>query len=242
MNILKFPMIIGALLILPTICQAKIIKDIPVPTGYARVEYGDSSYSAWIQRLPLKEDNVILGYDGEPIISPFYSILAVVDMSILFNQDLEQCADWCFRFWAEFHKQSGNLNRLYLFDYNGRPHYYRESGNNFKLFLKRAMTIANSYSLKKGCQSVDVSDLQPVDMLVQNQRGGVGHVSVVMDVCQNGKGDQLYLMGYSFMPAQQFHLEKARAENGRAGWFSITEYKQYLKRYLDYDEPAYRRF
>ena len=178
--------IIVALFILSAICQAKTIKDLPVPSGHKRVEYAESSYSAWIQRLPIKEENIILGHDGKAVISSFYSILAVVDLPMLFRQDLEQCADWCFRFWAEFHKQSGSLNQLYLFDYNGRPHYYVENGTNYKLVLKRVMTIANSYSLKKGCQSVDEIDLRPGDMLVQNQTGGVGHVSVVMDVWQAG--------------------------------------------------------
>ena len=232
----------GVLFILPTICQAKVIKDILIPSGYERVEYADSSYSAWIQRLPIKDDNVILGYDGEPIISPLYSVLAVIDMPMLFSQDLEQCADWCFRFRAEYFKQTGRLKQLYLFDYNGKRRYYRDSGKPYKGFLKWTMGNANSYSVKKGCQSVDEIDLRPGDMLVQNQTGGVGHVSVVMDVCQDGKGDQLYLMGYSFVPAQQFHLEKAKAENGRAGWFSIAEYRKYLKRYLDFGDPAYKRF
>ncbi len=242
MKSLKYPIIIVALFILFAICQAKTIKDLPVPSGYKRVEYAESSYSAWIQRLPLKDDNIILGYDGEPVSFPFYSVLAVIDMPMLFRQDIEQCADWCFRFWAEFYKQSGHLNQLCLYDYNGRPRYYRNSGNNFKGFLKWAMATANSYSLKKGCRSIDVSDLQPGDMLVQNKGGGVGHVSVVMDVCQDGKGDCRYLMGYGFMPAQQFHLEKAMAEDGKDGWFSISEYRQHLRIYLNFGDPTYKRF
>jgi hypothetical protein len=242
MKILKFLMIIGALLVLPTICQAKIIKDMPVPLGYVRVEYADSSYSAWIQRLPLKEDNVILGYNGKPIISPFYNILAVVDMPMLFNQDLEQCADWCFRFRAEYFKQTGRLEQLYLFDYSGKHRYYRYSGKPYKGFLKWALGNANSYSVKKGCQSVDEINLRPGDMLVQNKTGGVGHVSVVMDVCQDGKGDQRYLIGYSFMPAQQFHLEKAGADQGREGWFTLAGYREYLRKHFYFGEPAYRRF
>ena len=229
----------GALLIVPAICQARVLKDIPIPSGYARVEYADSSYSGWIQRLPIKDDNVILGCDGKPVISPRYSVLAVVDMPMLFSRDLEQCADWCFRFRAEYFKQTGRLEQLYLFDYNGKRRYYRDSGQPYKGFLKWTMDNANSYSLKKGCRSVEEKDLRPGDMLVQNQTGGVGHVSVVMDVCRGGR---LYLIGYSFMPAQQFHLEKGRAENGRAGWFSIEEYRQYLKRYLDFGNPAYKRF
>jgi hypothetical protein len=242
MNILTYQILISALFILPNICQARVIKDLPVPCEYERISYADSTYSSWIQSLPIKEDNIILGHDGKPIISSLYNILAVVDMPMLFRQDLEQCADWCFRFRGEFYKQRGRLNQLYLFDYNGKPKFYRDSGMNFKKFLLRAMVSANSYSLKKGCRSIDVSDLRPGDMLVQNHTGGVGHVSVVMDACHDGKGVSLYLMGYSFMPAQQFHLERNRVENGKCGWFTIAEYLQYLEQFLNYGEPAYKRF
>ncbi|MDQ7797592.1 MAG: DUF4846 domain-containing protein [Candidatus Edwardsbacteria bacterium] len=226
----------------PSICQARGLKDVPTPSGYARVQYADSSYSGWIQRLPIKDDDVILGYDGEPVISSFYSVLAVVDMPMLFSRDLEQCADWCFRFRAEYFKQTKRLKQLYLFDYNGKRRYYRDSGQTYKGFLRWTMGNANSYSLKKGCRTVAETDLRPGDMLVQNQTGGVGHVSVVMDVCRDDKGNERYLIGYSFMPAQQFHIERAGGDKGKKGWFSIPEYRQYLRLYLDFGDPIYKRF
>ena len=233
---------LSAAVLVPAVCLALNIKDLPAPAGYRRLEYVDSSYSGWIKKLPIKGDNFILGYDGEPIISPLYSVLAVIDMPMLFSQDLEQCADWCFRFRAEYFKQTGRLEQLYLFDYNGKRRYYRDSGKLYKGFLKWTMGYANSYSLKKGCQSVDEIDLRPGDMLVQNQTGGVGHVSVVMDVCQDGKGDRLYLIGYSFMPAQQFHIERAGDGKGQRGWFFLPGYQEYLKELLDFGKPVYRRF
>lgn len=242
MKSIKYSIMISALIVLSTICQAEVIKDLPVPSGYERVGYADSSYSGWIQKLPIKDDNVILGYDGEPMGSSFYNVLTVVDLPILFSQDLEQCADWCFRFRAEYFKQTGRLEQLYLFDYNGLRRYYRKSGKNINSFLSWAMSNANSYSLKKGCLAIDSAELRPGDMLVQNQRGGVGHVSVVMDVCRDGKGERLYLMGFSFMPAQQFHLEKAGTDQGQGGWFSLASYRKYLNQHFDFGEPVYRRF
>lgn len=234
--------VLSLALLISSICLAGNIKDMPVPSGYGRMEYADSSYSAWIQRLPIKDDNIILGYDGEPIGSSFYNVLAVVDLPMLFGTDLEQCADWCFRFRAEYHKQTGHLDRLHLFDYNGRRRYYRDSGKTYTGFLKWVMNNSNSYSLKKGCLSIDSTELRPGDMLVQNQRGGVGHVSVIADACRNDRGQVLYLIGYGFMPAQQFHLEKAGADQGQGGWFSLTGYREYLRQHFDFGEPVYRRF
>ena len=204
--------VLSLAVLIPTVCLALNIKDLPVPAGYRRLEYADSSYSAWIQKLPIKEDNIILGYDGESVNSSVYRVLAVIDLPLLFSQDLEQCAEWCFRFRAEFYKQTGRIDRLYLFDYNGLRRYYRNSGKNINGFLRWAMSNANSYSLKKGCLVIDSTELRPGDMLVQNQRGGVGHVSVIMDVSQKDESERLYPIGYGFMPAQQFHLERAGAE------------------------------
>jgi len=229
---------LSAAVLIPAACLALNIKDLPAPAGYRRLEYADSSYSAWIQTLPIKEDNIILRHDGEPIGSFFYNVLVVVDLPLLFSQDLEQCADWCFRFRAEFYKQTGRLDRLYLYDYNGLRRYYRNSGKNINSFLRWAMSNANSYSLKKGCLAIDSAELRPGDMLVQNQRGGVGHVSVIIDVCQKDENERLYLIGYGFMPAQQFHIEKGGAE----GWFTLADYRKYLKMHFDFGEPAYRRF
>ena len=168
--------------------------------------------------------------------------MAVVDLPLLFRADIEQCADWGFRFWTEFHQQTGRTDHLYLFDYGGRRLNFRDSKQTLKKFLKRAMIYANSHSLKLGCQSVDTFDLRPGDMVIQNERGGLGHVSIIMGVCRNKWGKRLYLIGYGFMPAQQFHIEKAGNEYGQEGWFSINGYEQYLKEYLNYGRPLYRRF
>jgi hypothetical protein len=79
-------------------------------------------------------------------------------------------------------------------------------------------------------------------MIVQNENGGIGHVSMIMDACKNEKGEELYLIGYSFMPAQEFHIEGARPEYGKDGWFSIEGYYRYLADYLDLGKPVLRRF
>ncbi len=218
------------------------IGRIPVPRGYNRLVYPPGSFSDWLQKLPLKKENIIRSYTGALIEKPFYRVMGVVDMPLLFSSDLEQCADYCFRFWAEYHRARGRLERLVLFDYNGRALPFAGSGKSFTGFLKKAMSCANSFSIKKGADRVRPEDLMPGDMIVQNQQGGIGHVSMIMDACRNGKGQTLYLIGYSFMPAQEFHIEKASESFGMAGWFSWEGYRAYLKKHLDYGSPVLRRF
>jgi hypothetical protein len=219
------------------------VKDaIPVPRDYQRMVYPNDSFSNWIQNLPLKTGNSIIDYRGHNVESGFYNVLGVIRMPLMFKSDLEQCADFAMRFWAEFHREKGKLDKLFLFDYSGNKKYFSRSGETFSKFLKAAFANTNSHSLKKGCVPVSPSDLMPGDLFVQNARGGVGHVSVIMDICQSADGERLFLVGYSFMPAQKFHIEKATDDYGVEGWFTFEGYKQYLRDHLDYGEPVLRRF
>jgi len=226
------------------LAQEKTIRNsIDTPNGYVRIKFPEGSYSNWIQNLPLKENPMILDYRGFTLSRDcFYSILAVVDMPLLFNSDLEQCADYCMRFWAEYHKNMNRLDSLYLFDYSGKKKKFAESGKSYRGFLKWAFSCSNSYSLKRGCEKVSKHELIPGDMIVQNESGGIGHVSVILDICKAGKGKKLYLIGYSFMPAQEFHIEKAASTRGVGGWFTLRKYFEYLEAYLPLGEPILRRF
>jgi hypothetical protein len=163
-------------------------------------------------------------------------------MPLLFQSDIEQCADFCMRFWGEYHHASDKLNELCLFDYNGRKQSFPSSGKSFKEFLRWAFVHANSYSLKEGCRGVTEPDLQPGDLIVQNERGGIGHVSMIMDVCTSRTGEKRYLIGFSFMPAQEFHIEKARSPYGEGGWFTLAGYYHYLRDSINVGTPVLRRF
>jgi hypothetical protein len=245
-NLLNYRVLILTLLFLNLdfFAQEKTIRNsIEAPEGYFRVEFPEKSYSNWIQNLPLKENNIILDYRGN-IISPncFYSVFAVVDMPLLFNSDLEQCADYCMRFWAEYHKDMNRLDSLYLFDYSGNKKKFASSGKTYTNFLKWAFASSNSYSLKMGCKKVSRDELIPGDMIVQNEKGGIGHASVILDVCKSKEGEKLYLIGYSFMPAQEFHIEKAGSTRGTGGWFTLRKYFEYLEAYLPLGKPTLRRF
>lgn len=229
---------------LGSIAQEKTIRNsIDTPNGYVRIKFPEGSYSNWIQNLPLKENPMILDYRGYTLSRDcFYSIFAVVDMPLLFNSDLEQCADYCMRFWAEYHKDMNRLDSLYLFDYSGNKKRFTDSGKTYSGFLKWAFSYSNSHSLKRGCEKVSRDELIPGDMIVQNEGGGIGHASVILDVCKSGEGKKLYLIGYSFMPAQEFHIGKAASTKGIEGWFTIEGYFEYLEAYLPLGKPTLRRF
>lgn len=221
----------------------KTVSDgIVVPGGYKQIKYREGGFSSWVQNLPLKGSNLIKAYDGSSINSGFYNVFFVVDMPLLFKRNIEQCADYCMRFWAEYHKDVKKLQKLYLFDYSGKKRYFRKSQRQFYDFLKWAMIYSNSYSLKRGCIAVSKENIMPGDMIVQNKGGGIGHVSMVLNVCKNDNGGKLYLIGFSYMPAQEFHIEKATSEYGKGGWFTYEGYYKLLEKYFNYGKPVIRRF
>ncbi|MGE5671228.1 MAG: DUF4846 domain-containing protein, partial [Fibrobacterota bacterium] len=162
-------------------------------------------------------------------------------LPLLFNDDLEQCADFAMRLHAEYFKTSQSLDSLYLFDYNGKKLFYKTSSLSYQKFLRKIFANSNSYSLKKGCTAIKEDELRPGDLIVQNVNGGIGHVSVIVNSCTSQNGRRLFLIGYSFMPAQQFHIEHA-GNYGLDGWFTLEGYIRYLKDNLDYGEPVLRRF
>ena len=165
----------------------------------------------------------------------------MLDFPLLFDQDLEQCADFAMRLWAEYHAATGQHTKLYLFNYDGSKKKLKSAGDYLK-FLRLAMAYSNSHSIKKGAKKVAPADLRAGDMFVQNNNGGIGHVSVIVDVAKSktaGKPD-LYQVGFSFMPAQEFHIEKADTNNG---WFTREGFEQLLEQRLgSLGEPVLRRF
>lgn len=232
------------LLAVPAVPRAdspSLDKTIPVPEGYQRKTYPAGSYSRFLQTLPLKTGKEIIAYNGRPIRG--FNVLAVADIPLLFQQDLEQCADFAMRLWAEHHKRAKSMPKFYLFDYNGNRRDFAASGKTFVSFLKWSFANTNSHSLKRGCAKVaSEADLVPGDMLVQNENGGIGHVSVILDVCEKPGKPRLYLIGFSYMPAQEFHVERATGGRGEAGWFSLAGFKEYLEETLPYGPPVLRRF
>ncbi|WP_232380635.1 DUF4846 domain-containing protein [Leptospira ainlahdjerensis] len=217
------------------------IGEIQTPEGSSRISYAKGSFSDFVRNLPLKSDSTLWTFQKRNIIDR-YDTLAVLNVPLLFQEDLEQCADFTMRVWAEYHKQKRILDRFYLFDYNGRKKSFRESGLSYAAFLKKSFVSSNSYSLKKGGLSIDEADLRPGDLFVQNETGGIGHVSMVLDAAENSNRERFYLIGFSFMPAQEMHIEKAPKKFGSKGWFTYKGFIKHLEESYPYGAPVLRRF
>ncbi len=206
------------------------VSDIPPPEGFERIESTPESYQAFLRGLPLKKNNRVTLWNGEHLPPGYYNSLAVLDLPLLFDSDLEQCADFSMRLWADYLKSINALDKLALYDYHGNPKPFAKANKEYRAYLRWHMAYSNSYSIKSGAQNVaSLSDLRVGDMYVQNIDGGIGHVSVVIDHATDAKGKHAYLIGYSYMPAQQFHIEDAKNQDSLGGWFTAEGYQRYAE-------------
>lgn len=224
-------LLVAVILLVSTPAFTASVGDLPVPQGYARAEVDDTSFTHYLRTIPVRQDGQIKLWNGSTLPSNTYDSLAVLDIPLMFDEDLEQCADFTMRLWAEYHRESSQLNKLALFDFYGRAKPYSSAGKSFRDYLHWHMSYSNSYSIRLGANTVSsLQELRAGDMFVQNDsEEDIGHVSMVIDEVTDEHGNKLFLIGYSYMPAQQFHIERAPEELGASGWFTAEGYQHYAE-------------
>ena len=225
----------------PALSAGGTVGDIPSPPGYVREVHSDDGFAAWLQQLPLKTNNVILLYTGKSNRSHRFNVLAVIEKPLLFRENLEECVDFCLRIWADYHYESGLLDRLYLFDRDGGKVYFSatalaaaalKTGNiatAYREFLKQGMAWTNPHSIAQGSSRLADCELRPGDLVLQTSSRYRGQASMILDDCIDQNGGRLFLIGFGFSPAQEFHIERAPVGFGTDGWFSLDGYFRFLE-------------
>ncbi len=223
--------------------ERRCIADIPVPSGYTRKTSSPESFGSWLAALPLKPGNEISLHTGRVLAAHRYRVLAVVDKPLLFHEDLEQCVDFCLRLWGDYHYERGLLDQLYLFSTTGEKVFFSswrsppsassapDVASLYHDFLKAGLSWTNPSAVTLGAHPLGTDDLRPGDCIIQTAGRVLGQASLVLDECVDPPGRRLFLIGFGFSPAQEFHIEKAPDEYGQGGWFSIEGYFRYLETY-----------
>ncbi len=214
------------------------------PSGYVRLAPPPGSFADWLQHLPLKpgQPSVYL-YNGQPKTNQTTQI-AVVDLDVG-TANLQQCADAVIRLRAEylfslpaihaihFNFTSGHRADLWRWFQGFRPQIsgqnvtWRQSTpvdssyRNFREYLTVVFRYAGTHSLSQELVRVSVVDsLQIGDVFIQG--GFPGHAVLVLDLAQNSKTDhKLFLLGQSYMPAQEFHVLKNPRDARLNPWYPI---------------------
>jgi hypothetical protein len=199
----------------------KKISDIPLPSGYARINYPSDSFAEWLRNIGLKKDKAVHLYNGS-LKNNQSAQFAVLDISVG-KTDLQQCADAVMRLRAEYLYQKKDFDHIVFGDNGGTSYQFHSpySRVNFDSYLIRVFEMCGSASLSKQLKNhVDVKDIQPGDVFI---RGGFpGHAVTVMDVAQNNKGEKIYLLAQSYMPAQDIHVLVNPLNPELSPWYEVS--------------------
>ena len=153
---------------------------------------------------------------------------AVVDLDTG-SRDLQQCADAVMRLRAEYLWSQEHYDQLSFNFTNGTPAPWRKweqgfrpvvNGNkvswqqkatpasdydSFRKWLDRVFVYAGSASLARELDRVgQPQQVRAGDVFLKG--GFPGHAVLVLDVAEDNQGNRVFLLGQSYMPAQQFHV------------------------------------
>lgn len=221
-----------------------IAGGIPTPEGFHRIRVPRQSFGNWLRYLPLKPAGTRVNlYNGQPKLSQSVHH-AVVDIDTG-NRDLQQCADAVMRLRAEylyFSRQYTNITFNFTsgdacrFDWwysgyrplvNGNQVTWRKqaafdhSYPTFRKYLTKVFTYGGTLSLERELHPrASVSDLTIGDVFIKG--GSPGHAVIVLDVAiKPGSNKKVFLLGQSYLPAQDFHVLKNPNDPGRSPWYEI---------------------
>ena len=222
-----------------------IAARIPVPTGYERIPVEPESFMAWLRDLPTKAGcPPVYLYNGERKRNQSAHFL-VVDIDVG-EKDLQQCADAVIRLRAEYLYSIGAFDDLAFRFTSGHLAPFRKwiegyravvdmdevgwvkfaepdsSYENFKKYLERIFLYAGSSSLAKELQRVvNSTELRIGDVFIQG--GFPGHAAIVLDMAENPRtGIRVFLLGQSYMPAQDVHILRNPNDEILSPWYDTA--------------------
>lgn len=196
------------------------IASIPLPEGFKRMPAATGSFAAWLQLLPLKKDPTVYLYNGAA--KPNQSAqFAVIDISVG-DKDLQQCADAIMRLRAEYLFSRQQFDKISFTDNEGTVYKFDRpfTRERFYSYLQKVFGMCGSASLSKQLKKTGMMDMQPGDVLIKG--GFPGHAVIVTDMAQNQKGEKIYLLAQSYMPAQDIHILKNPSDESLSPWYHLN--------------------
>lgn len=212
------------------------------PPSFNRIDAPARSFGAWLRSLPARRDrDRVRLYNGDWKLNQA-AHAAILDIDVG-THDLQQCADAVIRLRAEylwatdaraeicFRFTSGHAARWTDWRAGLRPKvagskvsFVQQAGRDpsyqsFRRYLSTVFTYAGSASLEKELEVVRDSRRTEIgDVFIQG--GFPGHAVIVIDVAQNEKGERVFLLAQSYMPAQDIHV--LRQPGSESAWYPAT--------------------
>ena len=214
-----------------------------VPAGYKRVAIEKGSFGYFLRNQKLKPyGEKALYYNGQAKRSEgIYD--SVIDVEIG-DRDLHQCADAIMLIRAEYFYQKKEYDKInfnfvsgfnaqyskwmqgYRINPNGKGSYYKKASpsntyKDFRSFMNIVFGYAGTLSMEKEMKPQSLENMKIGDVFIMG--GSPGHAVIIVDMAKNDKGEKIFMLAQSYMPAQQTQI-LINPEDGDMGvWYSLKE-------------------
>lgn len=214
------------------------------PDGYSREELKPRSFANWLRHMPLKPKGApVMLYDGtEKHRQDVHQAVFNIDTG---KRDRQQCADAVMRLRAEFLHSRGRAQEVCFKAVSGKKMCWKDNKKiGFRRYLSNVFAFANTRSLFHQMKKVaDLTNISAGEVFIEPATGGAyGHAVIVMDVAVNKKGEKLFLLAQSYMPAQDIHLLKNMADPSLSPWYRLEPDEILVTPEWQFDATARRRF
>ena len=233
-----------------------------VPMGYKRVNVEKGNFAEFLRNQKLKPyGEKALYYNGkEKPNSGIYD--SVLDVEIG-KQDLHQCADAIMLLRAEYLYSKKEYNKInfhftsgfeakyskwiegYRISVQGKGSYVKKANpsNTYKDF-KNYMNIVFSYcgtlSLEKEMKLQSLDKMKIGDVFIKG--GSPGHAVIIVDMAEDDKGEKIFMLAQSYMPAQQTQI-LINPNNKELGvWYSLKGKDELITPEWDFSINQLRSF
>ena len=211
---------------------AKIIGEIPVPSGYKRTEVKKGSFGEFLRNLNLKKENsIVYLYNGQPKANQ-EAQYAVLNLDVG-NRDLQQCADAIMRLRGEYLYSLEEYDKIIFHFTDGRKIRYRDYAEgyrtrkkgeklewgkfakkdysyvNFRRYMDLVFTYSGTSSLKR-YDSIPVNPQEEIEIgyfLVQ-EKSPYGHAVIIVDKAVNKEGKSILTCSKFYACTGNSYLEK----------------------------------
>jgi hypothetical protein len=216
------------------------------PEGYHRIKPDYESFDEYLGKLNLKpSDYPVHLFDGTLKQSQWVAC-GVVDQDIG-DQDLQQCADAVMRLRGEYLFANKMYDKIHFnFVADNQPHSFTSfssdrSFRSFRNYMEKVFIYAGTKSLKPELKAVsNIRDIKAGDVFIQTGYPH-GHAVIVLDVAQNKKGDKIFLLAQSYMPAQEIHVLINPNDKNDSPWYHAKEGPIYTPQW-EFKSSDLRRF
>ena len=212
-----------------------------VPTGYKRVAIEKGSFGYFLRNQKLKPyGEKALYYNGQAKRSEgVYD--SVIDVEIG-DRDLHQCADAIMLIRAEYFYQKKEYDKInfnfvsgfnaqyskwmqgYRINPNGKGSYYKKASpsntyKDFRSFMNIVFGYAGTLSMEKEMKPQSLENMKIGDVFIMG--GSPGHAVIIVDMAENDKGEKIFILAQSYMPAQQTQILINPADRNMGVWYSL---------------------